>query len=249
PADRGDEPAHDRGRAARAPGAAGAERGGAGDARRGAVRRAAGVLRRALRGDANLSAGAPGERDDAGRALHRGASRHDDRHRARSRGHDRRAGQHRHPEERAMTVDPTTLAVVKGWLEQIADEMDTVLARSAISTVISEQYDRACGLFEAGDGGTIVQGKTGLPVFVGSMQFAVQSVIRWAAERDNRPGDVWMLNDPYLAGTHLHDFKLVQPFYWDGELALYLASTGHWMDVGSSHPGGWNPKATEILQE
>jgi len=58
-----------------------------------------------------------------------------------------------------------------------------------------------------------------------------------------------MLNDPYLAGTHLHDFKLVQPFYWDGELVLYLASTGHWMDVGSSHPGGWNPKATDILQE
>lgn len=148
-----------------------------------------------------------------------------------------------------MSVDPTTLAVVKGWLEQIAAEMDTVLVRSAFSTVISEQFDRACGLFEAGDGGTIVQGPTGLPVFVGSMQFAVQAVIARAAARGVHPGDVWMLNDPYLAGTHLHDFKLVQPFFWDGEPMLYLAATGHWMDVGSSHPGGWNPKATDIIQE
>ncbi len=148
-----------------------------------------------------------------------------------------------------MTVDPTSLAVVKGWLEQIADEMDMVLVRSAFSTVISEQYDRACGLFQADDGGTIVQGKTGLPVFVGSMQFAVQSVIARARRRGIRPGDVWMLNDPYLAGTHLHDFKLVKPFFWNDRLMMYLAATGHWMDVGSSHPGGWNPRATEILQE
>ncbi|HZU07710.1 MAG TPA: hydantoinase B/oxoprolinase family protein [Chloroflexota bacterium] len=148
-----------------------------------------------------------------------------------------------------MTVDPTTLAVVRGWLQQIADEMDTVLVRSAFSTVISEQYDRACGLFEADSGGTIVQGRTGLPVFVGSMQFAVQSLLPRLRQRGVAPGDVWMLNDPYLAGTHLHDFKLVKPFFWDGRLMLYLAATGHWMDVGSSHPGGWNPRATEILQE
>lgn len=148
-----------------------------------------------------------------------------------------------------MSVDPTSLAVIGGWLEQIADEMDTVLARSAFSTVISEQYDRACGIFEAESGGTIVQGRTGLPVFVGSMQFAVQSVIPRARQRGLRPGDVWMLNDPYLAGTHLHDVKLVRPFFWEGRLLAFLAACGHWMDVGSSQPGGWNPRVTDILQE
>ncbi len=150
----------------------------------------------------------------------------------------------------ATTVEPTTLAVVQGWLGQIADEMDVTLVRSAFSTVISEQCDRACGLYSADDGGTIVQGTTGLPMFVGSMQFAVRAVRdKVLAEGDAAPGDVYCLNDPYLAGTHLHDVKLVQPFFYDGRLRAYLAATGHWMDVGSSAPGGWNPFATDVLQE
>lgn len=148
-----------------------------------------------------------------------------------------------------MELNPTTLAVIKGWLEQIADEMDTILVRSAFSTVISEQYDRACGIYEAQTGGTVVQGRTGLPVFVGAMQFAVETVIRKAASRGADPGDVFFLNDPYLAGTHLHDVKLVKPFFYKGSLAAYLAATGHWMDIGSSSPGGWNPQATDIIQE
>jgi N-methylhydantoinase B len=150
----------------------------------------------------------------------------------------------------AAAVDPTTLAVVQGWMGQIANEMDLTLVRSAFSTVISEQCDRACGLYSADDGGTIVQGTTGLPMFVGSMQFAVSAVReKLLAEGDAAPGDVYCLNDPYLAGTHLHDVKLVQPFFHDGVLSAYLAATGHWMDVGSSAPGGWNPFATDMLQE
>jgi len=113
-------------------------------------------------------------------------------------------------------LDPTILAVIKGWLEQIADEMDTILARSAFSTVISEQFDRACGIYEAGRGGTVVQGKTGLPVFVGNMQFAVEAVIQKANLQGASPGDSFILNDPYLAGTHLHDVKLVKPFFYRG---------------------------------
>lgn len=152
--------------------------------------------------------------------------------------------------ESAARVDPTTLAVVHGWLGQIANEMDITLARSAFSTVISEQLDRACGVYSATDGGTIVQGETGLPMFVGTMEFAVRAVLaKVAREGDARPGDVYCLNDPYLAGTHLHDVKLVQPFFYDGMLCAYLAATGHWMDVGSAAPGGWNPFATDVLQE
>lgn len=146
-------------------------------------------------------------------------------------------------------LDPTTLAVIKGWLEQIADEMDTILARSAFSTVISEQLDRACGIYEVETGGTVVQGRTGLPVFVGTMQFAVGAVIQKVKGEPVAPGDVFIVNDPYVAGTHLHDIRLVKPFYYRGRLVAWLAATGHWMDVGSSSPGGWNPRATDIIQE
>src|SRR5439155_23684827 len=114
----------------------------------------------------------------------------------------------------ATAVDPTTLAVVQGWMGQIANEMDLTLVRSAFSTVISEQCDRACGLYSADDGGTIVQGTTGLPMFVGSMQFAVRAVReKVLAEGDAVAGDVYCVNDPYVAGTHLDDVKLDQPLF------------------------------------
>ena len=149
----------------------------------------------------------------------------------------------------AVKVDPMTLAVIKGWLEQIADEMDMILVRSAFSTVISEQYDRACGIYAAETGGTVVQGRTGLPIFVGTMQFAAGAVVEKVKVQGTEPGDIFIVNDPYVAGTHLHDVRLVKPFFYRGRLAAYLAATGHWMDVGSSSPGGWNPRATDIIQE
>jgi len=148
-----------------------------------------------------------------------------------------------------MLVDPTTLAVLQGWLEQIANEMDMALVHSAFSTIISEQYDRACGIYDAHTGGTIVMGRTGLPMFVGCMQFCVAAVLDKAKQEPPQPGDIFMLNDPFIAGTHLHDVKLVRPFFYRGNLEAFLAATGHWVDIGSSHPGGWNPRATELIQE
>jgi len=82
------------------------------------------------------------------------------------------------------------------------------------------------------------------------MSFAVKAVIDKAA-RDGAPrdGDVYIFNDPYDGGTHLSDFKLVRPFFRDGEIFCYLASVGHWHDVGGNVPGNYNPVATECFQE
>ena len=82
------------------------------------------------------------------------------------------------------------------------------------------------------------------------MQFTVRTSSRVANGQGGfQPGDVWIVNDPYLSGTHLQDVVLVSPYFVDGELFALLASTGHWMDIGGSVPGGWAPKATEIHQE
>ncbi len=150
-----------------------------------------------------------------------------------------------------MTVDPITLAVVRGSLEQIADEMDLLLYRAAFSTIVSEGHDAANGFYDAETGETIVQGKFGLPVFVGVMSFAAKAVIEHLRARNEQsaPGDTFLFNDPVLSGTHLQDIKLVRPFFHDGELFCYLANTGHWTDVGGNVPGGYNARATEIFQE
>ena len=147
-------------------------------------------------------------------------------------------------------TDPVTLAVINGRLEQIADEMDATLFRSAFNPIIAEAHDASHGLYDAETGATLIQGKSGLPVFVGAMSFAVKLVIDKAAtDGDLGPGDTYIFNDPYEGGTHLSDFKLVRPFYRNGEIFCFLASVGHWHDVGGNVPGNYNPVATESFQE
>ena len=147
-------------------------------------------------------------------------------------------------------INPVTLAVVRGSLEQIADEMDLHLIHAAISPIISETNDCANGIFHPTTGETIAQGRYGLPVFLAYMQFTVQTVIQMAQEDGGfKPGDMWILNDPYIGGSHLQDVQLIAPVFVDGELFAVMATTGHWMDIGGNVPGGWAPKATEIHQE
>jgi len=149
-----------------------------------------------------------------------------------------------------MTLDPVTLAVLKGRLEQIADEMDATLYRSAFNPIIAEARDACHGLYHAETGATLVQGTKGLPIFVGAMSFAVQAVIRRvAAGTPLEPGDTFIFNDPYEGGTHLNDFRLVRPVFRNGALFCWLASVGHWLDIGGNVPGGYNPRATESHQE
>ena len=150
----------------------------------------------------------------------------------------------------ATAMDPVTLAVLRGRLEQIADEMDATLYRSAFNPIIAEAHDACHGLYDAITGDTLIQGKSGLPVFVGAMAFAVRAAMRVAAERGGmQPGDVWLFNDPYEGGTHANDFKLVKPCFRNGQLYCFLASAAHWHDVGGAVPGNYNPAATECWQE
>lgn len=147
----------------------------------------------------------------------------------------------------APQLDHATLAVVQNALRQVVNEMDLALEQTAFTPIMSEARDRANGLYEARTGDVITQGDTGMPIFVGVMQFAVQSAL--AAYPDLGPGDIVMLNDPYCGGTHLMDVKLVTPYYHDGVQVAVLANCGHWTDIGGAVPGGFGVRATEITQE
>ena len=128
--------------------------------------------------------------------------------------------------------------------------MDATLFRSAFNPIIAEAHDASHGLYDARSGATLVQGKSGLPIFVGAMSFAVKAVIdKTQDDGAMAPGDVYIFNDPYEGGTHLSDFKLVRAFHHEGEVFCYLASVGHWHDVGGNVPGNYNPVATESFQE
>ncbi len=158
------------------------------------------------------------------------------------------SGPAHHPEIFVMsTLDPVTLAVLQSGLQQVCNEMDLAFVRSAFSPVISEALDRSDGIYHKDTGELIAQGELGLPIFVGTMQFGTQHVIERA--KNLQPGDVYIVNDPYLGGTHLMDVRFVKPFFYKGELFAWLANTGHWPDTGGAVPGGFSANATEVEQE
>ncbi|MCQ2002630.1 hydantoinase B/oxoprolinase family protein [Rhizobium sp. NRK18] len=151
-----------------------------------------------------------------------------------------------------MTIDPITLSVIQNGLQQVCDEMDLTFSRAAFSPVIAEANDRSDGIYSAEDGALIAQGAGGLPVFVGTMQYSTRTLIEMIASGDAaepQPGDIYIVNDPYLGGTHLMDVRFAMPYYRDGKIFCWLSNTGHWPDTGGAVPGGFSASATAVEQE
>ena len=148
--------------------------------------------------------------------------------------------------------DPITLSVIQAGLQQVCDEMDLAFSRAAFSPVIAEANDRSDGIYDAADGALIAQGAGGLPVFVGTMQYSTRTLIEMIEAGQvapPKPGDIYIVNDPYLGGTHLMDVRFVRPYYRDGALYCWLSNTGHWPDTGGAVPGGFSASATAVEQE
>ena len=150
------------------------------------------------------------------------------------------------------TLDAITLSVIQAGLQQVCDEMDLTFSRAAFSPVIAEANDRSDGIYSAEDGSLIAQGIGGLPVFVGVMQYSTRTLIEMI--RDGKalkpePGDIYIVNDPYLGGTHLMDVRFVKPVWRNGKIFCWLSNTGHWPDIGGAVPGGFSASATSVEQE
>jgi N-methylhydantoinase B len=151
-----------------------------------------------------------------------------------------------------MSLDPLTLSVIQAGLQQVCDEMDLSFSRAAFSPVIAEANDRSDGIYDAADGALIAQGQGGLPVFVGTMQYSTRTLIERIDAGETAPpdpGDIYIVNDPYLGGTHLMDVRFARPFYRNGVLWCWLSNTGHWPDTGGAVPGGFSASATAVEQE
>ncbi|WP_439596391.1 hydantoinase B/oxoprolinase family protein [Falsiroseomonas sp.] len=149
-------------------------------------------------------------------------------------------------------IDALTLAVIQAGLQQVCNEMDIAFSRAAFSPVIAEADDRSDGIYAAEDGALIAQGELGLPVFVGTMAHSAAHLVRLIGEgavAAPEPGDIYIINDPYLGGTHLMDVRFARPFFVDGKLFCWLQNTGHWPDIGGMVPGGFSAHATEVEQE
>jgi 5-oxoprolinase (ATP-hydrolysing) len=145
-------------------------------------------------------------------------------------------------------ADPVMLEVFNNLFMNIAEQMGLRLQNTAHSVNIKERLDFSCALFDAE--GQLIANAPHMPVHLGSMSESIRTVI--ARNPGMRPGDVYVLNDPYHGGTHLPDVTVVTPVYLDAADAapsFYVASRGHHADIGGSTPGSMPPFSMTIDEE
>ncbi|MCX2968366.1 MULTISPECIES: hydantoinase B/oxoprolinase family protein [Streptomyces] len=172
------------------------------------------------------------------------ASAGDPRHHPGARGRDGAADGAEHAPGPA--VDPVTVEIVRNALIAAADDMNATLMRSAYTPVIYECGDCVVALLD--DEHQVLGQSAGLPIFLGNLESCTRATEERFGRDAWRPGDVWILNDSYLGGTHLNDVTIFGPVFVGGELAGFTATRAHWIDVGSKDPGGSMDSVT-IFQE
>jgi len=145
-------------------------------------------------------------------------------------------------------ADPVMLEVFNNLFMSIAEQMGVSLQNTAYSVNIKERLDFSCAVFAADS--TLVANAPHMPVHLGSMDRAVETIIRENQGRIS-PGDVYVINAPYNGGTHLPDITVCTPVYDQAQqrILFWVASRGHHADVGGISPGSMSPNATTIEEE
>ena len=154
------------------------------------------------------------------------------------------------PARRAIgtTADPVMLEIFNNLFMSIAEQMGLRLQNTAHSVNIKERLDFSCAIFAAD--GSLVANAPHMPVHLGSMGESIKAVMT-ANAGAMRPGDVFMLNDPYHGGTHLPDVTVISPVFDAAGAAIlfYVGSRGHHADIGGTTPGSMPPDSTVIEDE
>ena len=142
-----------------------------------------------------------------------------------------------------MSLDPVDLQVMVGALRSACEEMGVVLVQASHSANIKERRDASTALFD--ERGQMVMQAEHIPVHLGAMPSAIAAVL----EEDHRPGDAWILNDPFQGGTHLPDITVISPVFLDRELIGFAASRAHHADVGAPEPGSMRADSRTLADE
>ena len=146
----------------------------------------------------------------------------------------------------AHRIDPVTQQIVGNALASIADEMATTIFRTAHSTVVRDGMDFSAALCDP-SGETVAQAVT-VPFHLGSVPHAMETLLaKWGDAL--RPGDVFVMNDPFDGGIHLQDIFVFKPVFLDEALIGFATTTAHHGDVGGRLPGSAACDNTEIFQE
>lgn len=147
--------------------------------------------------------------------------------------------------------DPVLFQVLNNALASIADEMGALIRRAAFSLVVSEGGDYS-GTISNCRGDLVASGVTDLAAHLGTIPFTVKGTLAWIKSEPEayfRPGDVVLINDPYIGGTHHNDVRAIMPVYLGGRLAGFVQNSAHWTDIGGHVPGTFDPNARSSFGE
>ena len=143
-------------------------------------------------------------------------------------------------------ADPITVSVVQHRLQAIVEEMGEAMLRTSYSQILNSSRDFSTAILDP-DGRLIAQAEH-VPIHVGALPWAVRSVRDFFGDTV-RPGDVYLLNDPYHGNNHLPDLTAFVPVLSGDRLVFWSVNRSHQSDIGGATHGGYNPAATEIWQE
>ncbi|WP_216216420.1 hydantoinase B/oxoprolinase family protein [Amycolatopsis aidingensis] len=147
---------------------------------------------------------------------------------------------------RQHTADPVVVEIIRNALSSAAEDMNATLIRSAYTPIIYECGDCVVALLD--DRHQVLGQSAGLPIFLGNLETCTRATEEKFGREIWQPGDVWILNDSYLGGTHLNDVTIFGPVFVGAELVGFTATRAHWIDVGSKDPGG-SMDSVNIFQE
>ena len=143
-------------------------------------------------------------------------------------------------------VDPIAVEVIRGGLAAAAREMNRTIVRTAHNPLLYEVQDFGVGI--VGSDGRLWAEAPGIAGFISALSDTVRSGLERHGD-DFREGDVLIVNDPFLTGTHISDTSVYAPVFFDDALVAFVVVTAHWADIGGKSPGGWAPDTTDVYQE
>jgi N-methylhydantoinase B len=146
-------------------------------------------------------------------------------------------------------LDPVTAEIIKSSLIYASEEMGIAVRNSAYSPNIKERLDHSCALFDRH--GRLIAQAEHIPVHLGSLPWGLHKTLEVINQRQGgvRNGEMWVVNDPYISGTHLNDVTVIRPIFFHGQLAGYAANKAHHTDVGGAVPGSMSADATDLFGE
>ena len=148
-----------------------------------------------------------------------------------------------------MTDDKLAVEITKHTLTYISEEMGVALRKSAYSPNIRERADHSCAVLD--DAGRTIGQAEHIPVHIGSLPLGLRNTLAYLRENGIEPkqGEMYFLNDPYVAGTHLNDVTVLRPVFLNGQLIGYTANKAHHVDVGGISPASIGTQATALNEE